>query len=282
MPNPDHNALSLSADQLQLAISAYFESAYPGGGVPRKCIPAFPRGAHLDEMLASFERTPNGIGVDHFWLRLGNAFYPHMKLVVELTEYGALLSVDTHDQLALPPNAEGRDEWLEIQRRNNALRRKIEQSWQVLGLPTRRACAKLARASERKQAAVEPIAQAPVLIIDDELDAAQLMAVTLRCAGIPTVISTSAKDALKQARKLKPSMVICDFMMPETSGRELLVLFKYDVNLRDVPFVVASYAPLIAEEFPQADDLIAKPLYGKRLISIVKRFVLGEVRALSA
>lgn len=282
MPNPAQaNPNTLDGAQLRLAIQSYLELAYPSGAIPRQRIPEFTAYAHLDEMLASFERTPNGVGVEHYWLRLGNQFYPHMKLVVELTELGPLLSVDTHDQMAFPTNAEAQGEWVEVQRRNLGLRRAIERAWNALGLPTRRACANQARASQR-QAAVSPLDCAPVLIVDDEVDAAQLMAVTLRCAGMKAIIATSAKEALRQARKQKPAMVICDYMMPEISGRELLALFKADPALRDIAFVVASYAPLFVEEFPLAAELVPKPLYGKRLIELVKRHALTRAHALSA
>jgi hypothetical protein len=70
--------------------------------------------------------------------RIGNAWYPHMKLIVKpyADAPGYIFHVDTHDTFRLKaddPDAEG---IRQLQRRNQELARKIEKAFEEAGLPT--------------------------------------------------------------------------------------------------------------------------------------------------
>ena len=81
----------------------------------------------------AFER-----GDDRFALRLGNPFYPHMKLVVEAAPDGrALFRVDTHDRHFLELVDASDPSFVELMTRNAEIARAVEAAWSACGLLTR-------------------------------------------------------------------------------------------------------------------------------------------------
>ena len=88
--------------------------------------------------LAAFERTP-AEEPTRFSLRLGNRFYPHMKLVIERSPDGihALFRADTHDRHVQPkPGSAEAAAFAELARKNQELAQQIEGAWDDNGLAT--------------------------------------------------------------------------------------------------------------------------------------------------
>lgn len=123
------------AAEVWRAIEAYLAVAYDGpppGAVSERVsrLRAAPEPAFYD--CEVFERA-----ADRCSLRLGNRFYPHMKLVVEGSETGLPhFRVDTHDrhflELVGPPDPA----FAELMARNEGLARSIQDAWSGAGLPT--------------------------------------------------------------------------------------------------------------------------------------------------
>ena len=85
-----------------------------------------------------FERIPPG-DPSKFCIRLGNRFYPHMKLVIERSPDGtrALFRADTHDRHVQPkPDSPEAAAFAELARKNQELAQTIESKWDDSGLPT--------------------------------------------------------------------------------------------------------------------------------------------------
>jgi hypothetical protein len=88
--------------------------------------------------LAAFERAPADEPV-RLSLRLGNRFYPHMKLVIERSPDGvrALFRADTHDRHVQPkPDSPEAAVFAELARKNQDLAQQIESAWDESGLAT--------------------------------------------------------------------------------------------------------------------------------------------------
>jgi hypothetical protein len=88
--------------------------------------------------IAAFEKSP-GDDPTKYSLRLGNRFYPHMKLVIERSPDGAhaLFRADTHDRHIQPkPNSPEATAFAELAHSNQELAQKIESSWDEAGVPT--------------------------------------------------------------------------------------------------------------------------------------------------
>jgi hypothetical protein len=123
------------------AIELYLARAYAGDpplGV-RARLDALRSASESDfYRLAAFERFPSDEPV-RFLLRLGNRFYPHMKLAIERSPDGVhcLFGVDTHDRHVQPkPHSAEAAAFAELARKNLDIARQIEQALDENGLPT--------------------------------------------------------------------------------------------------------------------------------------------------
>lgn len=124
------------------AIELYLSRAYAGD-------PPLGVRARLDALravpdadfyrLAAFERAPSD-NPSKMSLRLGNRFYPHMKLTIEPAPDGSgatLFRVDTHDRhVQVKPDSAEAGVFAELARRNQELAQQIESSWEESGLKT--------------------------------------------------------------------------------------------------------------------------------------------------
>ncbi len=132
LPTPTH---------LWLAIELYLSLAYdaaPPLAVRGRLETLRPAAPGEIFQLPIFERTPPE-GPTKYSLRLGNRFYPHMKLVIERSPDGmhALFRADTHDRHVQP--AAGSAEaaaFADLARKNQELAQKIETAWDQNHLPT--------------------------------------------------------------------------------------------------------------------------------------------------
>jgi len=72
-------------------------------------------------------------------IRLGNVYYPHMKLVFQLSpdDQQFLFRVDTHDKHCCPPgSAPEYNAFCDLMEKNQRQAEEIESAWAEAGLPT--------------------------------------------------------------------------------------------------------------------------------------------------
>ncbi len=79
-----------------------------------------------------------------------------------------------------------------------------------------------------------------ILIVDDNKDAADSMAIMLRFAGHEVRTAYDGQKALALARLQPPDVVICDVSMPGMCGLELACHLRQDLGLRDSLLVALS------------------------------------------
>jgi two-component system, NtrC family, response regulator HydG len=116
----------------------------------------------------------------------------------------------------------------------------------------------------------------PVLIVDDEPQIAEMVALTLKEAGISNYrIETDSRKVMELIPQLNPSLVMLDMMMPPPNGRELLA--KIHDQYPEVPVVVvtALYEVETAVECMRngARDYLVKPVEATRLIACVNSVI---------
>lgn len=133
-------------DELLRAIDVYLSVAYAtvaavpkvvlGRVDPLRALPPDDGGAFLAQR--PFEAEPPDAPARYF-LRLGNASYPHMKLVVDRAPDGVghLFRADTHDRHIRPaPGTPDADAFAMLMVTNQEYAEKIELAWDAAGLPT--------------------------------------------------------------------------------------------------------------------------------------------------
>lgn len=77
-----------------------------------------------------------------------------------------------------------------------------------------------------------------ILLVDDDKDLLLITKVILeRTAGFHVLQATAGAEALEIARREGPDVVLMDVMMPDMDGPELLVKFRQEATLKDIPVI---------------------------------------------
>ena len=79
-----------------------------------------------------------------------------------------------------------------------------------------------------------------MLIIEDEVDAADMFAEMMRVSGYRVLKTSSSTPAFTMMSTEKPDVVILDIMMPEISGLDILRQMRKNPELASIPVVVVS------------------------------------------
>src|SRR4030042_4631195 len=116
------------------------------------------------------------------------------------------------------------------------------------------------------------------LIVEDNKDSRNLLMKQLRAHGQEVIAATNGVEALEQALKQHPDIIISDILMPVMDGFQLCRECKMDDNLKDIHFVfyTATYVDEKDEELALAlgaDKFIRKPMEPDEFMSIISDII---------
>ena len=116
------------------------------------------------------------------------------------------------------------------------------------------------------------MAKQSILVIDDEPAIRDMLQIALDAAGFKVVLAEDAKQAYPIIIDTTPDLILLDWMMPGTSGIELLRRLRRDEINVPVIMLTAKVeeASKISGLDSGADDYIAKPFSPRELVSRVK------------
>ena len=116
------------------------------------------------------------------------------------------------------------------------------------------------------------MAKQSVLVIDDEPAIRDMLQIALDAAGFKVGLAEDAKQAYPIIIDTPPDLILLDWMMPGTSGIELLRRLRRDEINVPVIMLTAKVeeASKISGLDSGADDYIAKPFSPRELVSRVK------------
>ncbi len=77
-----------------------------------------------------------------------------------------------------------------------------------------------------------------ILIIEDESDVADLLALSLRKAGFNTSAAADGASGLQKARDNRPDFIILDLMLPKMSGLDVCRILKGDAATSHIPILM--------------------------------------------
>ena len=118
-----------------------------------------------------------------------------------------------------------------------------------------------------------------ILIVDDNIDIAELESYILKEEGFETVITHSGEEALEEINKNKYDLILMDIMMDGISGIELCAKVRDKVDC-SIIFVTAKanlVDKMIGFEIG-GDDYITKPFENQELVSRVKAHLRKDKR----
>lgn len=107
----------------------------------------------------------------------------------------------------------------------------------------------------------DAVPEASVLVVDDEANIVELLAVSLKFQGFEVHTATSGMAALDRAREVRPDAVILDVMMPGMDGFGVLSRLRADGIDAPALFLTArdSVQDKVAGLTLGGDDYVTKP-----------------------
>jgi len=116
--------------------------------------------------------------------------------------------------------------------------------------------------------------QTNILIVDDEEDIRDMVALSLKTAGYHVLQASDGQEGFSCAIDHKPQLIVIDWMMPVVNGLELLRRLRRDDRTREIPVIMLSAKAEIDNKTQGldsgADDYLTKPFSPKELISRIK------------
>lgn len=118
-----------------------------------------------------------------------------------------------------------------------------------------------------------------VLCIDDSVVLRQTVEAILQEQGYDAVALGDPLDALGQAFKFKPDLILCDIAMPDLNGYEVCGMLRKATAFRQVPIVMLTgkdgFIDRVKARMAGANDYLTKPFSGLELLTLVDRYLGG-------
>lgn len=112
-----------------------------------------------------------------------------------------------------------------------------------------------------------------ILLVDDEPDILEFLSYNLQKKGFQVFTAENGLEAIKEAKRILPHLIVLDVMMPEMDGVEACTEMNKIEELKDS---IKVFLTARSEDYSQiagfdagADDYIAKPIKPKVFISRV-------------
>ncbi len=120
-----------------------------------------------------------------------------------------------------------------------------------------------------------------VLIVEDNRDARELLAIFLQRSGYEVLEAGTGLEAIDQTRANLPDLILMDLGLPKMSGDEAIARLKEDATTRHIPIIVNTAfdkrgAPVQQALAAGAAEILHKPVDLKTLLAMVRRFLEAE------
>ncbi|MEW9921817.1 response regulator [Marimonas sp. MJW-29] len=112
-----------------------------------------------------------------------------------------------------------------------------------------------------------------VLVVDDDHASRELMRVMLAKEGYDVVTAVNGKEGLDLARRLMPSAITLDVVMPELDGWDFLKEIKSDNETAAIPVIMATITEELDRGFALgASEYMTKPIDREKMKSLLLKY----------
>ncbi|KAB5487557.1 MULTISPECIES: response regulator [Flagellimonas] len=113
-----------------------------------------------------------------------------------------------------------------------------------------------------------------ILLVEDDTSLRENVEELLELSGFEVFTASNGKIAVEMARRELPDVVLCDIMMPEMDGYEVLEHLSSDESTKHIPFIFVS-AKTERHEIRKgmnlgADDYLTKPFEEDELLGAIQ------------
>jgi CRP-like cAMP-binding protein/FixJ family two-component response regulator len=114
-----------------------------------------------------------------------------------------------------------------------------------------------------------------ILVIEDQIDVRENIVELLELSNYTVFAAPNGKEGVKKAIEAKPDLILCDIMMPEMDGYEVLYIIGKNPEIASTPFIFLT-AKAEKTDFRKgmnmgADDYITKPFDQMELLGAIER-----------
>jgi CheY-like chemotaxis protein len=119
---------------------------------------------------------------------------------------------------------------------------------------------------------------ATILLVEDNDDVREMMALALELAGHVVWLAANGRDALARLNEdgPLPCLILMDLMMPVMNGWELRAALRGDPRLAGIPVVVVSALNAELAQRVPGTEFLPKPVDIDRLLDIVCDYCSGD------
>jgi len=111
---------------------------------------------------------------------------------------------------------------------------------------------------------IAPIVMVQILVIDDDPTIQIILKKILSDQGYDVAVASNGLEGLRQAHRLRPSLIICDWLMPLLDGLGVCRQLKTDPDLAGSFFILLTSRGAIEDRVQGldngADDFLSKPV----------------------
>lgn len=112
-----------------------------------------------------------------------------------------------------------------------------------------------------------------ILVIDNEAATRDVILEVLTLGNFNAITAGSGRQGIHLAQQHLPSLILCDIMMPDLDGYEVLCTIRQEPSTASIPFVFLTARSLRSDQRQGmelgADDYLTKPFTGAELLSTV-------------
>jgi DNA-binding response OmpR family regulator len=116
-----------------------------------------------------------------------------------------------------------------------------------------------------------------ILVVDDEVDLVETVRFSLELEGYDVLIAYNGEEALNQARKENPDLILLDLMLPKLDGYKVCRLLKFDERYKHIPILMLTAKTQEKDKATGmetgANEYIAKPFEMDELMKKVKGYL---------
>ncbi len=117
-----------------------------------------------------------------------------------------------------------------------------------------------------------PKAGSTILVVEDDVDTLQLIALQLRQEGFDVLTASRGEEGLHLARTPGVALITLDIMLPDITGMDVLRRLKADRETAKIPVIVVSVLqPGTSVEGAGAADHVTKPFALEKLMESIRR-----------
>lgn len=122
-----------------------------------------------------------------------------------------------------------------------------------------------------------------ILIIDDDASIRHVAGEILATEGFRIAEGINVASGIAQAQLQRPDLILCDVMMPDGNGFDVLSTLQKIPELSSVPFIFMSGEAIMAQDIRRgmtsgADDYLVKPFKVQELVASVRARLARQLR----